>query len=46
MHSFAYPAKLAADQDGRVMVTFRDFPRGATDGADRTDAMDEAVDFL
>ncbi len=46
MPAFAYPARFAADEDGRILVTFRDFPHGATDGADRAKAMDEAVDFL
>jgi antitoxin HicB len=46
MNAFAYPARFTADEDGRILVTFRDFARGATDGADRAEAMDEAVDFL
>jgi len=46
MHAFAYPARFSSDPDGRVLVTFRDFPLGATDGANRAEAMDEAVDFL
>ena len=46
MHAIAYPARFAPDEDGRILVTFRDFPRGATDGADRAEAMDEAVDLL
>jgi antitoxin HicB len=46
MHAFAYPARFAAGDDGRILVTFRDFPRGAADGATRAEAMDEAVDFL
>ena len=46
MLAFAYPARFAPDEDGRILVTFRDFPHGATDGADRAAAMDEAVDFL
>jgi antitoxin HicB len=46
MNAFAYPARFAAGDDGRILVTFRDFPDGATDGADRAQAMDEAVDFL
>jgi antitoxin HicB len=45
MQYFAYPARFTTDEDGRVLVTFRDFA-GATDGADRTEAMAEAVDFL
>jgi len=46
MHAFAYPARFSADADGRILVTFRDFPHGATDGADRAEAMAEAIDFL
>lgn len=46
MHAFAYPARFTVDADGRVLVTFRDFPHGATDGVDRAEAMVEAVDFL
>lgn len=46
MHAFAYPARFAPDEDGRILVTFRDFPHGATDGADRPEAMHEAVDLL
>ena len=46
MQAFAYPARFASDQDGRILVTFRDFPLGATDGADHAEAMTEAADFL
>src|SRR5262249_10573282 len=46
MHAFAYPARFTPDEDGRVLVTFRDFPHGATDGADRAEAMVEATDYL
>jgi antitoxin HicB len=46
MHAFAYPARFTPDKDGHILVTFRDFPHGATDGADRDEAMAEAVDFL
>ncbi len=42
----AYPAKLEADEDGRVLVTLRDFPEAATDGADAAEARAEAVDLL
>lgn len=41
-----YPAKFETDEDGRVLVTFRDFPEAGTDGADRTEAEAEAVDLL
>lgn len=42
----AYPAKLQADEEGRVLVTFRDLPEAATDGADPAEARREAVDLL
>ena len=42
----AYPAKFQAEEDGRVLVTFRDLPEAATDGADRAEARAEAVDLL
>ena len=32
MFTFAYPAKLTAGRDGRVLVEFVDLPRVATDG--------------
>ena len=42
----AYPAKFKADEDGRILVTFRDLPEAATDGADMEEARREAVDLL
>ncbi len=42
----AYPAKFDADEDGRILVTFRDFPEAATDGADQAEAEAEALDLL
>ncbi len=42
----AYPAKFEAGEDGRVLVTFRDFPEAATDGADMDEARNEAADLL
>ena len=42
----AYPAKFMRDEDGRVLVTFRDLPEAATDGADRDEARAEAADLL
>jgi antitoxin HicB len=42
----AYPAKFEADEDGRILVTFRDLPEAATDGADRAEALAEAEDLL
>ncbi len=41
-----YPAKFEADEDGRILVTFRDLPEAATDGADMAEARREAVDLL
>lgn len=43
---FAYPAKLESDEDGRVLVTFRDLPEAGTDGASMDEARSEAVDLL
>lgn len=45
-YSFAWPARLSADDDGRVLVTFPDFDGAATDGADRAEALAEAADCL
>ena len=42
----AYAAKFEADQDGRILVTFRDLPEAATDGADMDEARREAADLL
>ena len=42
----AYPAKFERDEDGRVLVTFRDLPEAATDGADMEEAQREAADLL
>jgi antitoxin HicB len=41
-----YPAKFDADEDGRVLVIFRDLPEVATDGADIDEARREAADAL
>lgn len=46
MSAFAYPAKLSAASDSRVLVEFLDLPRVATDGKDEREAMEEAVDAL
>lgn len=42
----AYAARFEADEDGRVLVTFRDLPEAATDGADMDEARREAADLL
>ncbi|MAF47424.1 MAG: type II toxin-antitoxin system HicB family antitoxin [Rhodospirillales bacterium] len=44
--SLAYPAKLTEDEDGRFVVSFPDFGWGATDGATRDEALEEAQDCL
>lgn len=41
-----YPAKFEADEDGRILVTFRDLPEAATDGANTDEARAEAADVL
>src|ERR1039457_4968590 len=46
MFAFAYPAKLTAGSDGRILVEFVDLPRVATDGKDRREAFEEAMDAL
>ena len=46
MFAFSYPATFQKDKARRVLVQFRDFPRAATDGANETDAMEEAIDCL
>jgi len=43
---FIYPAKTRIDKDGRIVITFPDLPFGATDGADREEALHEAADCL
>lgn len=42
----AYPAKFEPDEGGRILVTFRDLPEAATDGADLDEARREAADVL
>lgn len=46
MFTFAYPAVFKRDEDGRLLVSFRDFPAAHTDGADINEAMEEAIDCL
>jgi antitoxin HicB len=44
---FAWPAQIRRDdEDGRYLVTFRDFPEAGTDGADEAEALAEAEDCL
>lgn len=42
----SYPARFEAGPQGRVMVSFRDLPEAATDGADFDEALEEALDLL
>ena len=42
----AYPARFEADEGGRILVTFRDLPEAATDGACMDEALREAADLL
>src|ERR1700728_4865576 len=46
MSAFEYPVRLTAGSDGRVLVEFVDFPRLATDGKDKREALEEAMDAL
>ncbi|MBZ5580693.1 MAG: type II toxin-antitoxin system HicB family antitoxin [Acidobacteriia bacterium] len=47
MFAFSYPATFRKGRDnGRVFVTFSDFPRSATDGADMAEAAEQAADCL
>ena len=44
--TYNYPAKIECDEDGRFVVVFPDFGWGATDGANRDEALAEATDLL
>jgi antitoxin HicB len=46
MSAFEYPARLTKGGDGRILVEFVDFPRLATDGKDKREAFEEAMDAL
>lgn len=46
MSAFTYPARFTEGSNGRVLVTFLDLPRVATDGKDDCEAMAEAIDAL
>lgn len=46
MFTFAYPARPSVGRSGRVLVEFVDLPRVATDGKDRREAFEEAMDAL
>jgi len=43
---FSYPATFRKDAAGRFLVRFPDLPGTATDGANATEAMEEAIDCL
>jgi len=43
---YAYTAKIEQDEEGRFLVTFPSFGWGATDGATREEALQEAKDLL
>jgi antitoxin HicB len=43
---YNYPARLEADEDGRLVVHFADVPEALTDGADLIEALAEAADCL
>jgi antitoxin HicB len=44
--NFVYPAAFVRDEDGALIVSFRDLPEAHTSGRDLPDAMAEAVDCL
>lgn len=46
MFTFAYPAVFKRDVHGRSLVSFPDFSNAHTDGADDSEAMEEAMDCL
>lgn len=46
MSALHYPAEFRRDEDGRIMVRFRDLPGAVTDGADAREALEEAIDCL
>lgn len=46
MFTVAYPAVFRRDEHGRYLVSFPDFPGSHTDGANATEAMEEAIDCL
>ena len=41
-NTFNYPVEIERDEDGRFVVMFPDFGWGATDGATREEALEEA----
>lgn len=43
---FVYPARLEEDEEGFILVTFRDLTEAATNGRTREEALEEAADLL
>ncbi len=43
---YTYPARLEADEVGRLVVHFPDLPEALTDGVDESEALTEAADCL
>jgi len=43
---YGFPARLAPDEEGRLVVHFPDLPEALTDGADKAEALAEAADCL
>ena len=43
---YAYPCRLAPDEDGKVTATFPDVPEAVTGGRDRAEALTLAEDAL
>lgn len=43
---FAYPANFDPDEDGALIVSFRDLPEALTSGDDERDALVQAADCL
>ena len=41
---YGFPARLAPDEEGRLVVHFPDLPEALTDGADKAEALAEAAD--
>ena len=44
--AYAYPARFEVDEDGRIVVSFRDVSEALTDGADRAEALADAPGAL
>jgi antitoxin HicB len=43
---YGFPARLAPDEEGRLVVHFPDLPEALTDGANEVEALAEAADCL